>query len=195
MGKSGGRYSHYAIKVGRVPGIYSLWDEAEEHVSGFPFAKFKGFNNLDEALAYMRMVPSQKMKGPVEQNVDVATLHLQNLVVGSAQSSVSQSGSRLSMSRFADGSREVDSVPEAQGGAFIIVEKMELYLLRACTKLCLGCPIIKGCEFYSYFGTKIYAFTAELRCDEGGPEHDRVVDSGLQLSKALCPNAMGNNWG
>ena len=34
---------YYAVKVGRVPGIYSSWDECLEQVNKYPKAKFKKF--------------------------------------------------------------------------------------------------------------------------------------------------------
>ncbi|MED6195000.1 hypothetical protein PIB30_033920 [Stylosanthes scabra] len=36
------KYSHYAVKVGRVPGIYLTCDECDEQVHGYPYASFKG---------------------------------------------------------------------------------------------------------------------------------------------------------
>ena len=39
----------YAVKVGKVPGIYSTWSECEEQVKGFPSASYKSFATLSEA--------------------------------------------------------------------------------------------------------------------------------------------------
>lgn len=33
----------YAIKNGRIPGIYASWDEAKVQVERFPGADYKGF--------------------------------------------------------------------------------------------------------------------------------------------------------
>ena len=41
--------SHYAVRVGRKPGIYRSWDECKEQVHGFPGARYKKFNTKDEA--------------------------------------------------------------------------------------------------------------------------------------------------
>eukprot|EP01112_Ceratiomyxa_fruticulosa_P011741 TRINITY_DN3212_c0_g1_i1.p1 TRINITY_DN3212_c0_g1~~TRINITY_DN3212_c0_g1_i1.p1 ORF type:complete len:306 (+),score=47.12 TRINITY_DN3212_c0_g1_i1:233-1150(+) len=43
----------YAVRKGRVPGIYETWDECERQVTGFPRPAFKKFNTLEEALGYM----------------------------------------------------------------------------------------------------------------------------------------------
>ena len=43
----------YAVKAGKVPGIYETWDEAQAQVSGFSGAEHKSFKTREEALAYM----------------------------------------------------------------------------------------------------------------------------------------------
>ena len=43
----------YAIKCGRVPGIYASWDEAKVQVEKFPGADYKGFATEVEARAYL----------------------------------------------------------------------------------------------------------------------------------------------
>jgi ribonuclease HI len=44
---------YYAVRKGRVPGIYKTWKEAEEQVKGFPGAEYKSFERLEDAKAYM----------------------------------------------------------------------------------------------------------------------------------------------
>lgn len=50
----------YAIKCGRVPGIYTSWDEAKVQVEGFPGADYKGFATEAEARAYLGEDVAQK---------------------------------------------------------------------------------------------------------------------------------------
>lgn len=45
--------SFYAVRVGRVPGIYKTWDECQQNTKGFPKAEFKKFNTEDEAKAFI----------------------------------------------------------------------------------------------------------------------------------------------
>lgn len=45
---------YYAIVSGRKPGIYDNWTEAQEQVSGYTGAKFKGFPTRKEAEAWMK---------------------------------------------------------------------------------------------------------------------------------------------
>lgn len=44
---------YYAVKEGKVPGIYSTWDECKIQVDGFSGAKYKSFPSLDAAEHYM----------------------------------------------------------------------------------------------------------------------------------------------
>ena len=40
---------YYAVKIGKVPGIYRTWDECKKRVDGFPNARYKSFLTLEEA--------------------------------------------------------------------------------------------------------------------------------------------------
>ncbi len=43
----------YAVKKGRVPGIYKTWAECKANVDGFSGATYKGFKTLEEAEEFM----------------------------------------------------------------------------------------------------------------------------------------------
>lgn len=43
----------YAVKNGRVPGLYDTWAECEKQVKGYPGAIFKGFATREEAVAFI----------------------------------------------------------------------------------------------------------------------------------------------
>lgn len=53
---------YYAVKVGRLPGIYNSWDECKDFVIGHPNAQFKSFKTLKDAEEYMngKTVSSEK---------------------------------------------------------------------------------------------------------------------------------------
>lgn len=53
---------YYAVKVGRIPGIYQTWDEAKEQVNGYSGAIYKSFATLQEA--------EQFFSGSIEQTND-----------------------------------------------------------------------------------------------------------------------------
>jgi len=50
---------YYAIKNGRIPGIYETWDEAKKQIDGFKGAVYKSFTNINSAKEYM----GYKIKG------------------------------------------------------------------------------------------------------------------------------------
>ena len=43
----------YAVKKGRVPGIYRNWDETKKQVDGFSGAEYKSFENITDAIDYL----------------------------------------------------------------------------------------------------------------------------------------------
>lgn len=46
-----GKY-YYAVKEGKMPGIYKTWAECEKQVKGYSGAKFKKFSTYEEALNF-----------------------------------------------------------------------------------------------------------------------------------------------
>ena len=53
---------YYAVRVGKVPGIYQTWDECKKNVHGFPAAEYKSFMSMEEAKAYMGREAVQEIK-------------------------------------------------------------------------------------------------------------------------------------
>ena len=50
---SSGRKSFYAVRVGRIPGVYRDWPSAQKQVLGMQGARYKGFQTDQEAQAFM----------------------------------------------------------------------------------------------------------------------------------------------
>ena len=44
---------YYAVKVGKIPGIYNTWSECEKMVKGYKGAIYKSFLTLDEAKSFL----------------------------------------------------------------------------------------------------------------------------------------------
>ena len=56
-----GKNKFYAVREGRIPGIYTNWPECQKQVSGYPNAAFKGFPTQEEALAFMNAQNSSEV--------------------------------------------------------------------------------------------------------------------------------------
>jgi ribonuclease HI len=60
----------YAVKKGKVKGVYNTWEECQEQVSGFSGAEFKSFKSYDDARAYINgtLAPVQpiSVKTPID---------------------------------------------------------------------------------------------------------------------------------
>ncbi len=59
----------YAVRKGRVPGIYTTWDECKKNTDGYPSAEFKSFKTAEEAAVYMGFVPGEN-KQQTDKAVD-----------------------------------------------------------------------------------------------------------------------------
>ena len=54
---------YYAVKQGRIPGVYTTWAECEEQVKGYPGADYKKFNNEEDAKVFVFGVTSLDENG------------------------------------------------------------------------------------------------------------------------------------
>ena len=54
---------YYAVRVGKVPGIYQTWYECKKNVHGFPAAEYKSFMSMEEAKAQMGREAVQEING------------------------------------------------------------------------------------------------------------------------------------
>lgn len=45
----------YAVKRGKITGIFKTWEECRDSVDGYPKAEYKGFSSMEEAQAYLRI--------------------------------------------------------------------------------------------------------------------------------------------
>ena len=53
----------YAVRVGRVPGIYTTWDSCASEVKGYPGAVYKSFKTQEEAQSFMGDEVSEPKQG------------------------------------------------------------------------------------------------------------------------------------
>jgi hypothetical protein len=51
------RFSYYAVRRGHSTGVFQSWEAAREQVHGFPNNEHRGFNNLNDAWAYIHGIP------------------------------------------------------------------------------------------------------------------------------------------
>lgn len=66
----------YAVKKGRVPGIYLTWEECEMQIKNFPGQDFKKFATIQEAQEYLREdppLPSHLPSVQKESHFDIYT--------------------------------------------------------------------------------------------------------------------------
>ena len=67
---------YYAVKVGRIPGIYQTWDEAKEQINGYSGAVYKGFTTLHDAEQFI-LESNQQASDNKKENVTSGDLNNQ----------------------------------------------------------------------------------------------------------------------
>jgi viroplasmin and RNaseH domain-containing protein len=71
----------YAVKNGRVPGVYTTWDECKKQTNGFSNACFKSFDNLKDAENFVSVttptapIAAAPIAAPVSAET-VETMHI-----------------------------------------------------------------------------------------------------------------------
>lgn len=59
----------YAVKKGRIPGIYESWDECKEQVNKFSGAEYKSFTSWDKANRWLTPQATREENSDIEGNV------------------------------------------------------------------------------------------------------------------------------
>ncbi|MGN0349214.1 MAG: viroplasmin family protein [Roseburia sp.] len=60
---------YYAVKVGKIPGIYRSWQECKPLVDGFPGAVYKSFRTKEEAEAFFESGKKNRKESAVCENL------------------------------------------------------------------------------------------------------------------------------
>ena len=127
----------YAVKVGRVPGIYDTWDECKLQVDGYPNSEYKRFARLSEAESFVGTEVLESMK----LNTDIYA-HEEN-------ASTPLEGS-YAVKAYVDGSYDVATGNYASGAVILLdgktVELSKLYTDDVGGKLRNVAGEIKGAE-------------------------------------------------
>lgn len=59
---------YYAIRNGRIPGIYESWPEAQKQIKGFSGAIYKSFPTREEALSFMEVCDPMENINPLAED-------------------------------------------------------------------------------------------------------------------------------
>lgn len=57
---------YYAVRVGKIPGIYLTWDDCKAMVNGYPGAVYKSFPSEEEARAFLQGEQQELKKNEIE---------------------------------------------------------------------------------------------------------------------------------
>ena len=61
----------YAVRVGKIPGVYQIWSQAEEQVKGFSGAEYKSFATEEEAIRYISAEKTHESDNSDDEALDV----------------------------------------------------------------------------------------------------------------------------
>ncbi|KAL4305995.1 hypothetical protein HN51_039947 [Arachis hypogaea] len=166
-----GKYRLYAVRRGRIPGIYTSWKDCKEQVNEFKNAEFKGFRLLRDAQQWLGVVDPPLPPPPLPElhcGVYPPTGLLQQPFPLSTQFNsmqVSPALGKSSQKAFVPCSQTPlgpNIVPETCSNQFVLVEDMEVYLIRVCCQLKLDYPVFNRREFFSGSGELLHGYWVTL---------------------------------
>ncbi|WP_019133586.1 viroplasmin family protein [Kallipyga massiliensis] len=113
----------YAVRVGRTPGVYQTWNQAEEQIKGFSGAEYKAFSTEEEAIKYLSFEETKESIKPSYEVSDMnrkIELETKNLQAGEVIA-------------FVDGSHSLDADGKEKYsfGVFLITNESEDSLYKA----------------------------------------------------------------
>lgn len=113
----------YAVRVGKIPGVYRTWSQAEEQVKGFSGAEYKSFFTEEEAVRYISLEKAQQSDDFDDEVLDVnkkIELEIESI----------QDGEVIA---FVDGSHssDVDGKEKYSFGVILITNESEDSLYKA----------------------------------------------------------------
>ncbi|WP_215508119.1 ribonuclease H family protein [Peptoniphilus sp. EMRHCC_23] len=157
---------YYAVKTGKVPGIYRNWDSCKAQVHGFKGAMYKSFKTEEEALAYMGDVAEEKDDAAYDAvaYVDGSYRH-EDRSYSYGVSMAWEGGSWEDSCRFTGDEAAMRNVAGEILGATVAMKKA----------LALGFSTMKLC--YDYAGIEHWA-KGEWQCNKKGTiEYKAFYDS------------------
>lgn len=112
---------YYAVKVGKVPGIYSSWKECEEQIKGYPKAEYKGFSTLPEAEAFLGEKPEKNLSMKKENTPPASNLNKERRIEDPLERNI--------LKAYVDGSFNKDRM-EYSCGVVLIFNGKELHFSK-----------------------------------------------------------------
>lgn len=112
---------YYAVKKGKITGVFTSWEECRDSVEGYSGAEYKGFALRGEAEAYLGMTGSgsdEKAAGRPEEQKSV-----EQKTVGAAKEELPEEGTLLA---YVDGSYN-DSLKKYAFGCVFILPNGKVY--------------------------------------------------------------------
>ena len=139
----------YAVKKGKIPGIYNSWDDCKKMVDGFPGAVYKSFKTLEEAETFVGAEGSSRKRSDGSYNIATKVYGYGGFLIHNGEKEVLQgSGNDAEMASMRNVSGEIL-------GAMAAVERaIELKLPEVTI-------------YYDYMGIEMWAEGAWKRNRQG----------------------------
>ena len=145
----------YAVKSGKVPGIYTTWDECKAQVDKYPGAVYKSFNTIDEAKSFMGLVKEEEKTPYAYAYVD-GSYNPQTCVYG--YGGFLMVGDEKYVLSGSDNNTEMASMRNVAG---------EICGSMAAIRKALELGLDELCIYYDYMGIECWALGTWKRNKEG----------------------------
>ena len=129
ISKKENKSTFYAVPVGRIIGIFETWDKAKQSVNGFSGAKFKKFDNLEDAqnffnsFANSNNFPLQPLNN--EESYPIEDKEKPNPMTKKLPTDIERQKYKTIIDIYCDGSVPGNGMSAVQGGIGIVFGEEE----------------------------------------------------------------------
>ncbi|MED6142901.1 hypothetical protein PIB30_001668 [Stylosanthes scabra] len=147
-----GKNPFYAVRKGRVTGVYTSWSESERQVKGFKRCSYRGFFNLEETRAYVATDSREEAESTQcseqgvhfgQHNLHQGEMRYCGFTFQSVQPVVVNADTSIKVSLTAIAATAEGTMGMARLNDFpnFYVDEMEMMLFSACNFFGIGSPI------------------------------------------------------
>lgn len=72
---------YYAVKIGKVPGVYESWEDCKEMIDGFSNADYKAFGKKEDAEAFINNTTTHENKNIIMSALDTAIAYVDGAIL------------------------------------------------------------------------------------------------------------------
>lgn len=185
---------YYAVKNGRVPGIYTSWDDCRKQVTGFSGAVYKGFTSRSDALEFLGSVSDKKASEDIGLSDGEVSVKTKAWAYVDGSYNLKDKRYSYGMIIF-DGENEYEFCKAFDNAEMVSMRNVagEITGSMHAVKFCLERKIESVTIFYDYEGIERWANGEWKANKEGTKEYARFIEEARKSMEIVFRKVKGHS--